>query len=384
MYKKVFEKIDELYPSYVKVWEDVCNIESPTAYKEGVDAVCRYFVEMARERGWDVEISKQETAGDAACITINPEVNMPHVCYSGHMDTVHPVGLFGNPPVRTEGNTMYGPGVTDCKGGCVSAFLAMDALWQCGYKARPIKLILQSDEETGSKTSGKKTVEFMCEKAKGAAAFLNGEGCLVEKRWTVALERKGILRYRFNITGKAAHSSVCYEGANAITEAAHKILELEQMKNKAGLTCNCGVIEGGTVANTVAEKCSFLADIRFATPAQMQQAEQEVMRIAGINYIDGCSCTLEKVSDRPPMERTQKNTKLLCNINRIMEQCGLPEIRSEARKGGSDAAYITSIGVPCIDNIGILGGGIHSRDEYAFLPSLAEAAKIMAAVAYYI
>ncbi len=381
MYKAVFEKIDELFPKYVKVWEDVCNIESPTNCKEGVDKVCKYFTDMAEERGWDIEISKQEVAGNAACITINSNAKEPHVCLSGHMDTVHPIGFFGYLPVKLQGDKIYGPGVIDCKGGCVSAFLAMDALWQCGYNKRPVKLILQSDEETGSKTSGKKTVEFMCEKAKGAVAFLNGEGCPVNKKWTAAIQRKGILRYRFKITGKAAHSSACYDGANAIAEAAHKILQLEQMKDKEGLTCNCGVIEGGIVANTVAEECSFLADIRFATIAQMQQAEQEVMRVANTTYVEGCSCVAQKVSDRPPMEKSERNIELLSKINAVMEKCGFDSIKSEKRNGGSDAAYITGIGVPCLDNMGILGGGIHSADEFAVISSLAEAAKIMAATA---
>ena len=381
MYQKVFEKIDELFPSYVKVWEDICNIESPTNYKKGVDAVCDYFVKMAEKLGWEVEISKQETAGNAACLTINSEADAPALCLSAHMDTVHPIGLFGNPPVKIEGDTIYGPGVTDCKGGCVSTFLAMDALFKCGYKKRPVKLILQSDEETGSKTGGKKTVEFMCEKARGAAAFINCEGCALGKRWTVAISRKGILRYRFNIAGKAAHSSVCYDGANAVAEAAHKILELEKMKDKGGLTCNCGVIEGGTVANTVAENCSFLADIRFATQTQMAEAEKEVMRIADTIYIEGCVCTVEKISDRPPMERTERNTELWKRINSIMEECGMEPVKKQDTNGGSDAAYITMTGVPCIDNLGILGGGIHSKNEFAHIPSLAEAAKIMAATA---
>ena len=75
------------------------------------------------------------------------------------------------------------------------------------------------------------------------------------KENTAVLERKGILRYRFTIYGKALHSSRCAEVSNAVAEAAYKIIELEKMKDVGGLTCNCGVISGGTTANTVAEKC---------------------------------------------------------------------------------------------------------------------------------
>lgn len=130
--KEVFKIINELYPEYVRVWEDVCNIESPTNYKEGVDKVCRYFTDMAVKRGWNVEISKQEISGNAACITMNGDVDEAPICFSGHIDTVHPIGLFPAPTIKKDEMNIYGPGVLDCKGGCVSSFLAMDALAQVG------------------------------------------------------------------------------------------------------------------------------------------------------------------------------------------------------------------------------------------------------------
>ena len=376
----LFAKIDELYPKYVKVWEDVCNIESPTAYKAGVDAVCQYFVKMAEEKGWEIEISKQEVAGDAACITMNPNAKGAPVCLSGHMDTVHPVGLFGTPAVRMDEKYIYGPGVIDCKGGCVSSFLAMDALMQVGFNDRPVKLILQSDEETGSKTSGKKTVEFMCEKAKGAVAFFNTEGVADDKKAQVVLRRKGILRFAYHITGKAVHSSKCMDGANAVTEAAYKIIELEKMKDEDGLTCNCGVISGGTMANTVAEKCTFLADIRFATADEEQYVRELVAQVAEKTTVKGCVCRLEQVSYRPAMEYTERNKALLDTMNEIWCENGLDEREWTKSPGGSDAAYITQAGVPCVDNVGVAGQGGHSVREKALLSSLADSAKRMAAV----
>ena len=42
--KALFDKIDELNDEYVKVWEELCNIESPTAYKIGVDACSEYLL----------------------------------------------------------------------------------------------------------------------------------------------------------------------------------------------------------------------------------------------------------------------------------------------------------------------------------------------------
>lgn len=37
-------------------------------------------------------------------------------------------------------------------------------------------------------------------------------------------------------------------------------------------------------------------------------------------------------------------------------------------------------GIPCIDSLGVRGGGIHSADEYGEICSLCESAKRIAAV----
>lgn len=375
----LFKKIDELNERYISVWEDVCNIESPTNFKEGVDAVGNYFIAMAKERGWDIDVLELEKAGNAICITLNPDAPAAPVTFSGHMDTVHPVGLFGSPAVRMDDTYIYGPGVTDCKGGVVASFLAMDALAQCGFTARPVQLILQSDEETGSNTSGKKTVEYMCEKAKNSVAFLNTE-CFGKNR--AVLERKGILSFRFDIHGKAAHSAHCYEGANAIAEAAHKILKLEKLKDPKGLTCNCGVIQGGTVINTVPAECYFCANFRFANNAQYDEAVRIAEDVAACTEIEGCTCDLKQISYRPAMFLAEKNVALLDTLNNIYEGNGLPQLIPGPAAGGSDAAYTTQAGIPTIDDLGVEGEFIHSVKERALLSSLAHSAKLLAAVAY--
>ena len=375
----LLQKIEELVPQYIKIWEEVCNIESPTSCKEGVDKVGAYFAGLAEQKGWQVEICPQEKAGDVVIITMNPDVDARPVTLSGHIDTVHPIGLFGYPPVHLDEEYIYGPGVSDCKGGVVASVLAMDALAQCGFRNRPVYLMLQTDEETGSSTSGQDTIHTICRKAKESVAFLNAEPHPVGQ---AILTRKGILRFRFEVHGKAGHSSICYTAANAVTEAAHKILELEKMKDPGGLTCNCGVIQGGTVPNSVAEECVFFADIRFATQEQAEKARQIVQQVADHVYVEGCSCTLYQQSSRPAMEHAQRNFDLLDRINELYAENGLPTLKAGAGNGGSDAAYTTIYEIPCIDSIGISGSSEHSVRETAPQSSLAESAKRQAVVVW--
>ena len=379
LFEKVFAEIDALTDKYIGVWEDICNIESPTNDKAGVDAVCEYTLDICRELGFDIKYCRQEVAGDAASATMNPNAKGEAICVSAHMDTVHPVGMFGTPAVRKDGEKIYGPGVCDCKGGIVASLLAMEALQKCGYSARPIKLILQSDEEVGSRFSNLETVRFMCDEAKGAAAFLNLEGYTPGK---ACIARKGIVTFTFTVTGIEAHSANCAtKGANAIIEAAHKMIMLDKIKDEEGLTCNCAVIEGGTVVNTVPGQCTFKVNVRYANKEQYEWICEYAKTVANTVYVEGCTCELKQSGSRIAMELSERNTDLLDKMNAIFADCGMPALIGEKRKGGSDAAYVTDAGVPCIDSLGVRGSEIHSVREYAYLYSLAESAKRIAAVA---
>lgn len=382
MDERLFNEIDALYPEYVNTWVDVCNIESQTKNKAGVDAVGEYFIKMANERGWDVDVHEEDVSGNAVCITMNKDAKGQAVCLSGHMDTVHPAGLFGTPAAHIEGDKIYGPGVIDCKGGVVVGFLAMDALRLTGFTDRPVKLILQSDEENSSWTSEKRTVEFMCEKAKGARAFLNLEG---HDKNTLCIKRKGIITFEFTVNGVAGHASKCATlGANAIHEAAHKIIELEKFKNADGLTCCCSLISGGTAQNTIPEKCVFRANVRFATNDEAEYIKKFAMELAEKTVVEGCHTTVEIVSYRVAMEYADRNERLVHDMNAIYEENGLAPFEIGGRLGGSDAAYTTMAGIPTIDNIGVEGGDIHSVNEFAYLSSLPKMAKRIALAVKYL
>lgn len=378
--EKLFATIDRLYEKYLNIWEDVCNIESPTADKLRVDAVGNYFSDFAKEKGWEVEILDSPTSGNVVCITLNPDVNVAPITFSAHMDTVYPVGFFGAPAIKREGDKIYGPGVTDCKGGLVAALLAMDALDRCAFRGRPVRFLLQSDEEGGSRFSNKATIRYMCKKALDSVAFINLEGGTEGK---VCVERKGILTYLIKITGIEAHSSLCAtDGANAIAAAATMISKLEGFKEKDGITCNCGTIKGGTTNNTVAGYCEFGINIRYANQEQREMIAKVVYDLASAPTVEGCTIEVEEYGTRPPMERVKRNLALLDTANEIWRENQLSPLVPAKGIGGSDAAEITEAGIPCLDNLGPIGGKIHSPEEFAIMPTLKLSAKRLASIAY--
>ena len=224
--KNLFDCIDGLYDKYVDLWTEICNMETPTMHKELVDRLGNYFLNFAKQKGWETEVFENPT-GNVVCMTMNANASKEPITFSGHMDTVHPVGSFGSPAVRIDEKNIYGPGVSDCKGGLVAALLAMDALERCGFSDRPVRLLVQSDEEAGSRPINKPSIEYICEKSKDSRAFFNLEPNVAG---SACVQRKGIITYTMKIWGVEAHSSLCaVSGANAIAEAAHKILELEKL-----------------------------------------------------------------------------------------------------------------------------------------------------------
>lgn len=377
----VFAAVEQLEEKYIQVWQEMCSIESPSTFKEGVDAVGAYCIQKAKEMGWQVEKGSEPVSGDPVCITMNPNSKEAPLCLSGHMDTVHPVGAFGDLPVHIDQTHIYGPGVRDCKGGIVAGLMVMEALQMCGYTKRPVKLILQSDEENSSATSDKHTVDFMEEKAKGCIGFLNLESYTQNK---VTVQRKGIMKFRFDISGKSGHAGQCFKYVSAIAEAANKILQIEKWKEKDGVTCNVGTITGGTGINVVPEKCSFTVDVRFPNAQRQEQIKAYLQEVADRSFVEGACCQLTLVSTRVAMPRTEENIALLERINAALEKAGLPTVTPSMAPGGSDCSDLVSRGIVGLDSLGIEGADSHSPKERAELASLVRCGKRLAAIAWYL
>ena len=364
-------KTEELRETYTDFLIKAVEAESPSDDKARVDRCAARFIEEATHFGWRVETKQVPNSGDPVCITMNENAPGQPIAISGHLDTVHPVGLFGSPAVRIENGILYGPGVCDCKGGAVAGLYAMAVLEKLGWRDRPVKLLLQTDEEVGNELSGLTTVNFLCEKSKDCAAFFNLEPYVAG---TAVLLRKGIERFQIDVYGKSAHASKKWNGANAICEAAHKIIRIEEMNDQDGITCSCGIVSGGTAVNTVPDTCKIVIDMRFSDDEQRRKGEEALKEITETCTVAGTHAALKTISARIAMEPSEKNTALLDKINGIYNVNGLPTLAVRKSPGGSDAAYITAYGTPCVDNLGIEGGRIHSPNEYARLDALPEAA----------
>lgn len=377
--ENVFACVEARAEQFKRILKDIVCMESYTPDKAAVDAVGAYLADFAQKEGFHVKTVPFEKAGNGLLITYNKDAPLPPVTFTGHLDTVFPVGTFKAPLFREDKGRYYGPGVTDMKGGLAIGLLTMCALKDVGYKDRPIRFIMIGDEELSEGLSGEAGKEFIRENARGSAAAITLEGATEDGAITVG--RKGSIRYKVYVTGRASHAGEQYDqGISAIKEAAQKILAIEAPSDQAQITYNCGMITGGTSPNTVPAQAMFTLYNRYWKMSQRREIRDHVEGIIKRSYIPGTTATFDVVGERLPMDATDGNYALASHINEISRKYGFGQLDAKKKSSGSDASYTTMAGVPSVCSMGPVGGNIHSTDEFMEANSLIIRAKLLAAV----
>ena len=304
-YCNVSKRIDDLAPKYLEFLKYICDIESNSLNKIGINKVADFIIDHESPNGYSTERVSFGNAGDCVCIDYVCDPQKPLFVFSAHMDTaIDSTDIT----TKTDNEFIHGIGACDCKGGIAVALLTMAALKECGFSSANIRLILQSDEEVSSCLSNKATVNYICEKSKDSKAFLNLEG---KYAGSLTVKRAGIITARFTVTGKAAHASKKDQGINAINEAAYKIVEIQNSYLNDTVSFNCGVINGGVASNVIPEICTFDVEARVNSKSDYDKVLQFFGEWAEKQYISGAKTEFKVLSDRLPMEETKQNLNII-------------------------------------------------------------------------
>lgn len=381
--------LDEREEEMLALLERITNMNSGSLNSAGLDAVAAVFDEELRGLGFSTSRLPGELIEMPSCPGSDYSVDLAdhllarrpgngsRLLLMGHIDTVFPP----DSPFQTfrrQGDTIYGPGVADMKGGLVvmlyalKALAAADALDEAAFT-----VLLNSDEEMGSLSSRK----YLEEEALNHDWGLVYESSGID---TMTRQRKGIGQARLVVTGRAAHSGGAHEqGLSAIKELAYKIVQIENMTNyETGLTVNVGVVNGGEARNTISPCAEALIDLRYPQPEQGVAAVElwrEIFERVYSYPVDSGEITTESYINlhRPPKIPTPESDYLLDKtiaIGRLLGQ----DIGIVDSGGGTDGSLTQGVGLPTIDSLGIAGTGAHSNREEARASSLAERAALSA------
>lgn len=310
--------------------------------------------------------------GDALYLEIRPEAKL-QVLLAGHMDTVfdknHP---FQTPQIKDHA-TLVGPGSSDMKGGllimieALKCFEAMRSNEEIGFK-----ILINADEEIGSVGSHSLIFE-LAGKCDYALVFEPAypDGSLVSTR-------KGSANYTLVIKGKSAHAGRdFYSGVHAIYPLGPILEGLNALNDPKSqkISVNVASLSAPGPVNNVPDTLSCRINIRAETKEDLTTAGERLEELVKKQDREGLTLLLKRDSYRAPKEIDERTKGLMTLIEMAGEEMGLP-VNWVGTGGVCDGNIISSAGCACIDTLGVVGGKMHTSEEYVHLPSLIERTKL--------
>ncbi|MFL1463850.1 M20/M25/M40 family metallo-hydrolase [Roseococcus sp. DSY-14] len=346
--------------------------ESPTHDSAAVNRMMAMAARHLTLMGAAVEtIPGRLGFGDCVRARFGHDSREKGVLVLAHLDTVHPVGtLAGGLPFRHAGDTAWGPGIQDMKGGTFLAIEAIGQLLRAGIATRrPVSVLLTSDEEVGS-PSTRDLIE--AEAARHAVVLVpepaRADGGVVTGRYAIA-------RFNLRTTGRPSHAGArLAEGRSAIREMAKQVVAIEEMTSEA-CTFSVGVIRGGQWVNCVATHC----DAESLSMAKRQQdLDAAVERMLALRPSgNDVALTVTRGVTRPVWEPDAQVLALHATAAGLARRLGF-DLPHESAGGGSDGNFTGAMGIPTLDGLGVQGAMAHTLEEHIHVPSLAQRGRLFA------
>lgn len=340
------------------------EIETPSRDEAAIRRLAQVVANDLKDAGASVDVIDAPGYGAQVVAVVEGQNQAEHLVILAHMDTVHPVGTLAKQPFAVRDSRADGPGVYDMKTGIALAVEAVHWLRRNGLKpGRPLRIVLTCDEEIGSHSS----LPLIREHAGGAHAVLVPEPCITGG--TAKTARKGVLTYRVDITGRAAHAGTAPQvGVSAIVELARQLERIAAIANpEAGTTINIGVIGGGTASNVIAANAFADVDVRIVDAAEGERVHAALLALAPI--APGATIAVKQTEQRPPLQRTANVVALYQRVRALAAELGR-DLGEGASGGGSDGSFTASMGVATLDGLGADGGGAHSDEEHILIADL--------------
>lgn len=300
-----------------------------------------------------------------------PEAPM-QVLLVGHMDTVFPKDHSFQSPIQTDDNVINGPGVADMKGGILVMLTALQAFESLGLDQLGWQVLLNADEETGSHGSR----DALESAAHTAHAGMIYEPALADG--TLSRARKGSGNFTLIARGRSAHAGREFEkGINAIVGLSDAMIQLANLSDLArGITVNVARINGGTAPNVVPDTAVCQFNVRCVRSEDQVEIKQRIDDlIAQWNQTTDVEFELHGMFTRAPKEVSPSHELLMEWLRNCGEELNI-RIAYKDTGGCCDGNNLADAGLPNIDTLGVLGGHIHTDQEFMLMDSLAERAKL--------
>jgi len=253
----------------------------------------------------------------------------------GHTDTVPANDNF---PSRLDGDTLWGVGSADMKGGLACMLTSARR-----HTAPTVDLtyVFYAREEVAAVHSG------LGELFELRPDLLEGDVALLGEPTDGAIEAgcQGSLRFRLTLTGQRAHIARAWMGRNAIHRAAPILTALATYVPRQPVISGCSFheallavgIDGGVSGNVVPDSAVLTIGHRFAPDRTVAEAEAHVREVLG-GFL-GTDDTLELVDAAPAAPPAVDHPLVASLIARN-------DLAVTAKLGWTDVARFAERGIP--------------------------------------
>ena len=283
--------------------------------------------------------------------------------FNAHLDVVPaPPALYAP---RVEGDKLFARGSSDCKGAAVVIAQVLCAM----LGKADVGAVFSTDEETGGATS--------------AEAFRLGYdarkmiGVIDSAPYMITTAHKGIVDLRLVGRGKNAHSSLPWEGENAIDRLFDGYAKLRAAwpKNAPGPdgdqwfdTYSAVIVSGGTAHNKVPDEASLLVNVRYTVPGDEDRIEAFVRETTGLDVVRETWCQPFVCDEKEPIFG-----RLAGIMRRAWPDKGVGFVRMN---GATDARHFGRSKSP-IAVLGIEGGSCHTDAEWVGISGIGQMAGVL-------
>ncbi|MFH1853970.1 MAG: M20 family metallopeptidase [Candidatus Omnitrophota bacterium] len=312
---------------------------------------------------------------------------------ASHYDVVPATGKWKTDPFKAvvRGNKIYGRGSEDMKGNITSLLFALEAIKRCGLKpGLNLQVSFTPDEETGGMTG----LGYLIDKGLVRADYAMSEG---HSGRYVSMGNKGVMWAEVTVKGKASHASMPHRGVNAFEHMTRLSAELEGLKKRIAKRKTIfnmkdsisrspslvmgGLLKGGVKVNVVPDTACFSIDRRLIPEEDISLAQEEIETIIKKFNTRHKDCrAYVKFSSKERASISPGDSGFFKIVSDSIKDVTGKRAKFCLMTGATDLRYFMRKGVPALGYSAKGGETWHSDNEFVYIDSLVDTAKIYALI----
>ena len=274
---------------------------------------------------------------------------------AGHTDTV-PVN--GNATARLDGDTLWGLGSCDMKGGLA---VQLELARTVADPAVDVTYVFYECEEVATEHNG------LVKLLRSRPELLAADAAILGEPTDASVEAgcQGTLRVAVRLAGQRAHTARPWMGRNAIHRLGEVLARLAAYQERRPVLNGCEfrealqavAVSGGVAGNVVPDAAEVVINHRFAPDRSVEEAVTHLRSVIGGVFDEAAGDSLELL-DTAAAAAPSLDHPLLASL---VASTGRPP---RAKLGWTDVSFFAAAGIPATN----FGPGdptiAHTRDEH--------------------